>query len=305
MTGPRDRRAFLRTGGLALSAGFAGCVGGLGDDTGDVQDSTTTESETPPTQNATRTTDANSETTTAEPPLAVEDVRVQSSFLRMTTPDSADVSAPEETQFVFADVRVTESAAPAPPQDAFSLAVDDRRFEGTLVPGAARNRWDLYWQGPTYDPDERETGWVAFEVPDPLDADDAALTYEFEGRTFSESLNDESIESFAEPSAEFELVGFDYPDSVERYESFDVSVGVENVGEGDGVFRAVLNQTHPTYAPYPVEVTVPGGERREWAKTFSLRVPEGADIAAAFRLLTPDESREAEIGVAHETTEGT
>lgn len=306
MIGPRNRRALLRTGALALSAGLAGCVGGLdGETSDDTPNATTAETQTP-TQDATRTTDANFETeTSTEPPLAVEDVRVQSSFFYLTTPDSAAVASSTETKFVFVDVRETTSSVLPPLSDDFTLVADGRRFDGTFELRRVSDPWDLYWQGPAYDPDEHGGGWVAFEVPVPFDADEVALTYESEGRTFWESLDAEVVESLAEPPAEFELVGFGFPESVEQNESFEVSVVVENASERDGVFRAVLNQTYPTYGPYPIEGTVPAGERWEWTETFSVRTPDDRDTAAAFRLLTPGEKREAEIGVAHETTEGT
>ena len=304
MTGPRNRRALLRTGALALSAGLAGCGGGLGDGTGDVPDSTTTETETPPTTKRTTRTTA-SETTAAEPPLVVEDVRVQSSFVHLTTPDSAGVAAPEGTQFVFAEVAVgvvsSELVPPSP--DGVSLAGDDWRFNGTTTPGPTYDAYQLYRREPAYDLGENRGGWVAFEVPNPLDASEVALTYESNGRTFSEPLAAETVAALAEPPAEFELVGFDAPESVEQYESFEVSVAVENASERDGVFRAVLNQTYPTYGPYPIEGAVPAGERREWTETFSVRIPDGRDTAAAFRLLTPGEKREAAVEAAAETTD--
>lgn len=299
MTARRNRRALLRTGALAVSAGLAGCVGGLGDEADDASDSTT-ETRTSPTRDTTRTTEA--ESTTAEPPLAVVDVRVQSSFVHLTTPDSADVSAPEGTQFVFADVQQTESGASAPPKDAFALVADDRRFDGTLVPGSAGSPSRLYWQGPAYDPDERETGWIAFEIPERLDADEVVLTYESEGRTFSESLDSEVSESLAEPPAEFELIDFGHPESVERYGRFELSVTVENVGEGDGVFRAALNQTHPLYAPHVVERRIPAGERGEWDRASSWSLHRDAK-QAQFELLTPREKREATVEIATETTD--
>lgn len=296
MTGLRNRRTLLRTGALAVSAGLAGCVGSLGDDTDEV----TTTTETP----ATETTESDPPTE-SEPPLAVEGVHVQSSFVRLTTPDSADVAAPEGTQFVFADVRPSASGSSLPAPEELSLVADDRRFEGTTTPGSTYGSYQLYEQGSAYNPDEREPGWVAFEVPDPLDAGEVALTYDSEGRTVSETLGSEVRETLAEPPTEFELVAVDAPETTRDWESFEISITVENASETDGAFRAVVNQTHPVYRFWPVEVAVPAGERREWTRTFNRHgyfAETNAD-GASYRLVSPFGERGIAVDVAPETTD--
>ncbi|MFC4552552.1 hypothetical protein, partial [Halorussus sp. GCM10023401] len=230
---------------------------------------------------------------------AVADVRVQSSFVYLTTPDSMDVHAPDGTQFAFVDVRLrassTSESLPTTPE--FALVADGRRFSPTTEPGPTYNPWAVAERGPPYDPDETTTGWVCFELPNPLDAESAALTYPAAGRTVSESLGAAARSALAAPPTEFELAAFAAPASAGRDESFDVSVTAENVGETDGVFRGSLNQESPTYAPYPFALSIPAGERRTWTRTFGRHL--GGDVDRMdFDLRTPVGDREASVTVA-------
>lgn len=303
MTGPRTRRALLQTTALAL-VGTAGCTGNLDaveDDTEDKPSSTTAEttrttSEEPPTD---RTTDETT-TTPTEPPLAVEDVQSQSSFFYNNYPDAAAVAARKGTQFVFVELQLVGSLEHLPSPDEIALTADDRRFNGTLAPGSSEGAWELHDRGQAYGTEPIQSGWVAFEVPAPLDAEQIALTYESGGRTFSESLDSEAVEALARPPAEFEVVAFDFPKSVRPGESFEMSVVVENTSEVDGVFRAVLNQSHPLYTYRTISLTVPASERREWTRSSDWNVGDAEQ--ARFTLLTPLGKRDATIEVVSETT---
>jgi hypothetical protein len=287
MTGPRSRRALL---GSVAVAGLAGCAGGGGEP----------ESATPSARETTSTDEtAIDATATDSGPIAVETVAVRSSFLYLTYPDAAGVAAPDGTQFVFADVRLADSERTPPSRDRLALAADDRRFEATVAPGPAAGPAEVLGRGRAYDPDEHEAGWLAFAVPDPLDAADAALTVEADDRTFSRPLDAETVAALGEAPPSFELVDVAAPERVAPGDSFAVSVAVENVGEGDGVFRAALNQTRPLYAPNAVELSVPAGDRREWTDTFGGYLDADAE-RASFELVAPEESRELSVDVAAE-----
>jgi len=290
MTSPRSRRALL--GSLAVAVvGLAGCAGG-GDDG--------RTSATPPARETTSTHETTTDATAAESaPVDVEAVAVRSSFLYLTHPDAAGVAAPDGTQFVFADLRPAGSETTPPSRGALALATDDRRFGATVAPGPAASPAEVLGRGRAYDPEEREAGWIAFAVPDPLDVDDAALTCEAGDRTFSSPLDAETIAALAAAPPSFELVDATAPERVAPGDSFEVSVAVENAGEGDGVFRAALNQTRPLYAPNAVELSVPAGERREWTDTFATR-PDADAERASFELVAPEESRELSVDVAAE-----
>lgn len=309
MTGPRSRRLYsrrvlLQTGALGL-VGAAGCTGGLGDEvvedggsrptttrtTRAAKDSTTEET----TEGAVETT-----TTTTEPLLALEDLQIQSSFFYRSFPDAAAVAARERTQFAFAELRLVGSTANLPSPDDIALTADDQRFEGTVAPGSSDGAWELYEREQAYASQPARSGWVAFEVPDPLDADRIALVYEADGRTFSLPLDSETVETLARPPAEFEVVAFDFPESVGQRESFEISVAVENASEIDGVFRAVLNQSHPSYTYRVVELNVPANGRREWSRRSDWNVHDAEE--GRFTLLTPVGDYDATVEVVAETT---
>lgn len=314
MTGPCSRRTLLRTGALALGS-LAGCVGSLGSDTDEIDDGGTTKPTTAETTMATgettsrmtdsETTDSGAtdgnETTDADSPLTLDGARVQSSFFYLTYPDAAAVAAPGGTQFVFADVRPVRSDALAPTRDEFALVADDRRFDPTFEPGPADSPMDLYEMRSAYDPDEHRAGWVAFVVPDPLDAREVALLYEADGEIHSEHFDSATVAELAAPPADFELVSFEAPDRVAHDESFRVSFAVRNVGERDGTFRACLNEAGPEYVPHPVELSVPVGERAEWFGSFGHSITEDA-TSATFRLSSAAGDREATVEVVSETT---
>lgn len=307
MTGGRSvysRRALLQTGAFAL-VGAAGCTGNLGDDApgNGTSESTTEETTRAPEQSAAEEATegaAETTTTTVEPLVALDDVQVQSSFFYRTHPDAAAVAAREGTQFVFADLQLVGSIADLPVPDEIALVAADRRFEGTVAPGSTDGPWELTGRGEAYATEPARSGWIAFEVPDPLSAEQIALSYESDGRAFSESLDTETTEALARPPAEFEIAGFEFPESIRQGGSFEVSVAVENTSEVDGIFRAVLNQSHPLYGYRTIELDVPANERREWSRRsdWSVHDAERAD----FTLLTPDKKREATVEVVSETT---
>lgn len=284
MTGPPNRRALLRAGGLAL-AGLAGCVGDSGSGTAD---------DSPPESTASETTTAEPQTeTTGGTSLDLDPRSVQSSFFYLTTPDSMDVEAVEGRQFLFV------AASPSgewPRPGALELVADGERYRGTTGPGSV-SAYQLYEQGRVYDPEEERAGWVAFEVPNPLDAESVALEYENRRRALAEAYRT----ALAAPPAAFELVSFDAPERVEPDETFEVSLAVENVGEGDGTFRASLNESGPAYVPHQVELSVPAGERAEWSETFGSRIYEGTE-RATYRLRSAVADRDREVAVVSETS---
>ncbi|WP_135826235.1 hypothetical protein [Halorussus ruber] len=306
MTRPRGRRALLQSGALAL-CGLAGCLDGLGGTTTQTASErpTATETESPsatPPSSGTEDpseTEQTSETESTAEPHVVEfvPVGVQSSFFYLTSPDSMAVTAAEETQFVFVEVRPRTDS---PPPSDFSLAADDRRFWGTLAPGDVAGPHLVYELGSSYRSGEVEPGWVAFEVPNPLDADEIALAYQ----SRRESLDEEFLAELRTPPADFEVVSFDAPEEVAHDEPFEVSLTVENVGEGEGTFRACLNQSGPVFVPRPAELSVPAGERREQTWSVGDRSSAGTE-QIGLRLESPAETRTASVEAVGGTTTGT
>lgn len=294
MTSPRKRRSLLQTGGALAVAGLAGCLGGMGNDT---PDGTTVHTDTTEPKTEKETTDTG--TTEGSQALSVEGFRVQSSLLYLNTPDSMQVATLENRQVVFADVRPPADGGPKP--DEFHLAIDDAHTSGTLTPGPAGAPPMVHSPIPAYDPEVRETGWIAFEVPNPLDAESVELVYESDGGSVSEPIPSETAAELAAPAPEFELVSLDAPESVGAGDVFDISVTVENVGESDGTFRAVLNETHPTYGPFPMVVRVPAGEQREWRETFGEYASDDTE-KYSYDFRSSIEDRDLEVEVEPETT---
>ncbi|MFC7080574.1 hypothetical protein [Halorussus caseinilyticus] len=265
MTKRRNRRALLRT--VALT-GLTGCVGNLRDGDDEPPETTPRRPRETTAEDGPRPT---RESPTADVPVVdFVPVGVQSSFFYLTTPDSMDVEAVEGTQFAFVEVRPRTDS---PPPSDFSLVVDDRHFWGTLAPGEMGGPHRLHELGPGYRADKNRSGWVAFEVPDPLDAETVELTYRGRDRP----VDEEVVADLRSPPADFELVSFDVPEQVAHDESFDASLVVENVGEGDGIFRASLNQAGPTYSPNRAKMRVPAGARRERTWTFGEYVTSGTE----------------------------
>lgn len=290
MTRPRNRRALLRTGVLAVG-GLAGCIGGLGEGPAE----TTSERRTATGDDSSATVGTDEPTDTSGP-SAVEfvPVGVQSSFFYCPSPDSVAVVTAEETQFAFVEVRPQTDS---PPPSDFSLVADGRRFWGTLAPGDIAGPHRVYERGSGYHSGETDPGWVAFEVPNPLDADDIALAYQDR----RESVEADLAGDLREPPAEFSPVSFDAPETVAHDETFEVSLTVENVGESDGIFRACLNQLSPAYAPHPAELSVPVGERREYTWSFGDRISAETD-EIGLRLELPDDRRRTSVEVVGGTT---
>lgn len=291
MTGPPNRRCLLRTSALTL-VGLAGCVGSLDGDTAEDSPARSTTSET--TTHGTTTSElSESETTTTttteEGAIDLAPQSVKSSYLYLTTPDSMDVGAVEGKQFLFVTVA---GRGDWPRPGAIELVADSEQFQPTTSPGPIRNPYYLYDHGHVYDPDDEREGWLAFEVPDPLDAESVALAYDDQRW----SLPEEFRTALASPPAEFELLSFDAPEQVAPDEFFDISFAVRNIGEGDGTFRACLNESGPSYVPHPVELSVPAGERAEWSRSFGGRVYENTESATyRFRSAVADRDRDVEV----------
>ena len=205
-----------------------------------------------------------------------------------------DVAGGEDEQFFFVTVAGTDDW---PRPGAVELVADGERFRPTNTPGPVADSYRLYEQGEVYDPDDERTGWLAFEVPNPLDAESVALAYDDRRWKVAEQYRT----ALASPPAEFELVSFDTPEQVDPDEFFDVSFVVENVGEGDGTYRASLNESGPAYRPHTVELSVPAGEQAEWSRSFGSRLSESGD-GASYRLRSAIADRDREVEVVSKTT---
>lgn len=265
---------------LAALAALAGCSGTRPSTTATHSSTTTRPSTTPGTATSTATTTDTTatETPATEPAVSVAGVSVQESFFYLASPDSLGVAAPDGRQFAFASVAGSDHA---PPPDGFALVAGGDRHAG----------WTEYdrWRGPeilpegvvghrAYEPGSG--GWVGFDLPDPLDADGARLVV---GDYVAWQVEQETLAVLNAPPARYSLVEVTAPDRVAADESAPVSVTVENVGDGDGTFRGVVNEAGPTYTPHRFRLSIPAGERRSETVDLSSHVGSDAD-AVGYRL---------------------
>ena len=127
------------------------------------------------------------------------------------------------------------------------LILDDERYpvSAYYFPLASTGGFKVGYRVPlSTAPRSGRIVWNADGEPDPL----AEWT-----------LSGETITRLNHPPA-FDVVSFDVPDTAESFEPFDVTITVENTGDGDGTFRAELGTA--SYSDLGVyRLGVPVGER--------------------------------------------
>jgi hypothetical protein len=224
---PRTRRRLLRTlGATTVGVAVAGCPDG---DDGPSDSPTPTDTATPTaTDTATPT-----ETYGA---VVVAAVTVQPQLATFNSPDSYGIYWPRDTQWVVAEV----AAADGPPPASFALETPTTDFEMTTDVGHDRGRMAGF--GPAYG--EADAGWLATEVPNPLEAEEAALTWDG-GRHV---LDAGKVDRLRKPPTTFEVSFEAAPiDSVEG--AARSTVVVENLGNVTGTFVGAINMQLPAYVP--------------------------------------------------------
>jgi hypothetical protein len=290
-----NRRRFLGIAGAALT-GLAGCAGDLTTDSdGTTTDTSTTDTTTPTdtstTDDGTSTTPEpeSSERTLGDVVVDVTDPTVRKAVAYESMMGSGGVIAPDGQQFVVAAVRSgtgsSRDATGAPSYDSFDLVVDgetyspitveDRTIGGNTTSLAGRG--EIPYDSPYAN--SYEVGWVAFELPSPLDASDAAIRCRYGGETAEWTLSGDQVAALGRPAPDFELRSFEA--TVNEF-SVDVSLVVENVSETDGRFLAAVYW--PTSIADDDESTivdrsVAASGRVEWSQTFYTEYAGGGDSA--------------------------
>ncbi|WP_458189292.1 hypothetical protein [Haladaptatus sp. NG-WS-4] len=268
------RRRLLSLSALALS----GCASTAidGDEAGPTSPTQTTTSTTEtatPTGTPTKTLadesverlGVESITTRDGLTLTVSDCWVQHSIIYANVPDALTVASHEGTQFVFALVSADNDLPPPRSEFAVSLGGTDywakSEFEGELLESVDSDRDVDYYQTRDEDWESYGHGWLLFEIPDDPRGE---MTIRWHGHDAdaSWSLTDERVAALTAPRPQFEVVEFDAPERVVST-PFELSLTVRNVGEGDGVFRGVLNQRGVAVLAW-FTLPVPAGETRTW-----------------------------------------
>jgi hypothetical protein len=273
-----NRRAFI--GVLAVgAAGLGGCLAESDDNAngdGPADGARTSPAPAEPTEtdgNATPTEPADQSGTTEpgtdEPSneggtVTGEFVRELFAVPELVAPDSPDsfgVFGDRDEQFVVARLDARGGAAPA--VEDLALSVDGETYTAETGTDTGYGGWALFDYEAAYDPDDDPRGWLYFTLANPVDADEAALTWPGGESSLGESERAE----LARSPTDFEVQSFEAPEVVDVGERAEATLTVENTGDADGVFVAAVNRSGPRVAHAPdgaVRLSVPAGETRTW-----------------------------------------
>lgn len=264
-----SRRTFL-AGSVASLALLSGCVSDPSS-SGDSPTRTTTETE-PMAFGETYDGDVLS--------ITPRSATVQHSFLHVYQTDWAAIKSKAGRQFVFADLDFESAEDGRSSAADFVLEANGEHFRG----------WSEF--------DRRSPRWASgfgFDVPAPLDTDDATLIYAPEdenGPTPSWTLPSETLNALRAEPPSFELRDFNAPSEVSAGEEIVIAFTVENAG-GDGMFQASLNEGTNVYGWNIVSFSLPGGESRRVERRFD--APTGGGIHYFYDLQSVAGERDAEV----------
>lgn len=299
-----SRRTYLVGCGGAL-AGLTGCLGASAPGDSATRSTTTRSTTTPSTQTDPLTVPqqlpwgepGTVDGTTVKP----VDATVQHSAFYLTTPDSMDVLSFGDRQAVFVTLEL-DGDGPEPTPGDFALGVDGGS-EGWTEYGDVDGHRFYYQSTPLPHADDGR-GWVGFDAPDAVDAADPGVRVQFGGDeedALRWSLPERVTTTLRADPPSFEVSDFHAPDSVDGDEPIAVSATVRNTGDGPGVFRGVLNQTGPLYAPESVRLPLDPGESVEWSTTISTHLRVDTD-RVSFDFLVPGVEHERVVEVESATT---
>ena len=311
-----NRRQFLGAAGVAL-LGVAGCVGDLSNGTTDGTSASTSTSTDPSATDGTSTTTAtpvSSERALGGVVVGVTMPTVRKAVAYQSIMGSGGVLVPDDQQFVVAAVESGKQsrtdATGDPPYEGFDLVVDDETYPAvdvedrttgaytTSLAGRGQVRYAApYASG-------RDVGWVAFELPSPVDASDAAIRCQHDGETAEWSLSDDQVAALSRRAPTFELRSFE---TTVDGPTVDLSLVVENVSETDGRFLAAVYWPTERIADDDestiVDRSVAAGDRVEWTKTFDTKYAAGQDGTVTASVDGPV-SAERTLELGTETTTG-
>jgi hypothetical protein len=206
---------------------------------------------------------------------------------------SGGVLAPEGRQFVVAAAASAGGGgalgAGGPPEyDAFGLAADGETYPavdveprtGGAYTTSLAGRGRIRYAAPTAS-DRRETGWVAFEVPSPLDVSEAAVRVSVGGQRATWTLPDDGVRRLGRPAPTFRLRSFG--SRLLGDGRVELSLAAENVSDGGGEFLAAVYWPTERIAAddesHLVRRRVDAGGRTEWSSAFETRYTGGDDGA--------------------------
>ncbi|WP_224268204.1 hypothetical protein [Haloprofundus salinisoli] len=256
-----SRRTFLRSTVLVTTSLIAGCTAPATDGSDDADSpenetptetrtSTPSESATDAPENEPFVLPESSVRTVGDVRIAVANPAVRKAAVYESIMGSGGVLAPTDRQFVVAAVQHRERVNPdvptEPPYDAFELVVDgethpaveiEERTTGAYTTSFA-DRGRFRYDGPPI-PKPRTVGWVAFEPPSPLDADEATIRCRHDGDAAEWSLPGDAVTELGRRAPTFELRSFEAEVGSAGL-NVELSLVVENTSDVDGEFLAAV-----------------------------------------------------------------
>jgi hypothetical protein len=267
-----SRRDYLASGATVL-AGLAGCA-----------ELEPTSSSTAPADEPLSWGDA---ATVAGVEVTPRTASVRHSAFYHLSPDSLGVLGFGDRQGVVAKV----TAAGDEPMDpsAFSLAAGNDTAAGwQRYRSVGPHRF--YALGTPLRESRRDTGWVGFDLPVETDAGEPALRVRSaDGVAARWRLPDDAAAAIRAPEPSFVVRDFDAPERVAPGDPIEFSATVRNFGDGDGRFRASLNQLGPTYRFETVERGIPAGGEWEWSETLAAPHSDGDASDVNYQFHAPDQ----------------
>ncbi|MFB6311916.1 MAG: hypothetical protein ABEH64_12140 [Salinirussus sp.] len=225
--------------------------------------------------------------------ISVSNASVQTSVRRRTTPDSYDIYAPADTQFLFVEVDAAGLTTP-PPISAFSLHLDERSFDPAVELDGVGIR-SLVHGTPAYNPpsatESRSSGFLVFALPmghEPVEGWIAVESERDEVPSARWVFTDRELAAVAPPYPDLELVSLDVPRTVSE-DRLPLGMVIRNTGGASGVFRAAINHMGPFYAAEAWDIPVAAGETTEDAHAISYDWGSSGEVR--FKVVWPDGGR--------------
>lgn len=267
-----SRRDYLASGVTAFAA-LAGCA-----ELGPASSSTTT---------AARPLSWGDAATVAGVEVTPETAAVRHSAFYHLSPDSLGVLDFGGRQAVVATV--TAAGDGSLDASAFSVAAGAETAAGwQQYKSVGPHRF--YRLGTPLRESRRDTGWVGFDLPASPDASAPELrARDADGVAARWRLPDDAAAAVRTPGPSFVVRDFDAPKRVAPGDVIEFSATVRNFGDGDGVFRASLNQLGPTYRFETVERGLSAGGEWEWSETLVAPQSDGDASDVTYQFHAPDQ----------------
>lgn len=194
---------------------------------------------------------------------SVIDVRNQISFWRYASEAHWEVVAPEDKQFVFAQV------SSEVPRSQFTLKFDGKSYRAQdTVAGVA-----IETIGKEISSNDGKQK-IGFTIPQEQDVQEATIVWEdSEGEQSTLPVGNQFTKTTS-GTPKLVVTAFKLPESAEKSTKFPVSVSVKNTGTADATFRASVTTAGPSSYSIPIEVSVPRGEEQTWTGELQYPITE-------------------------------